>query len=121
MAYLESLAVRLRERLAGIPGSTERRMFGGLCFMISGRMCCGVVGDTLVVRVGPEGHEAALREPHARPMDFTGRPLLGFVYVAPAGLRSARALSAWITRAMDYASAAPKWSGSGRRSRGPRE
>lgn len=102
MVYDEALANRVRGTLVTVPGASERRMFGGVCFMLSGRMLCGVAGRDLMVRVGPDAYAASLRRPHARPMDFTGRPLLGFVYVAPAGLRSVRALSAWISRAMEY-------------------
>lgn len=112
MAYDEALARRVRRLLAPLPEFSERRMFGGLCFLLAGRMCCGVVGEDLVVRTGPEGHAAALRRPHARPMDFTGRPLRGFVYVAPAGLRSARGLRQWVDRAVafvaDAARASPR-------------
>jgi hypothetical protein len=75
VAYNEALAHRVREALAGRNGVTEKRMFGGLTFMLADKMCCGVVKDELMVRVGPEGYEAALKEPGAHPMDFTGRPL----------------------------------------------
>ena len=64
----------------------EERMFGGLAFMLNGHMCCGIVGDDLVVRTGLDRFEAALFRPHPRPMDFTGRPMRGFVYVSPPGL-----------------------------------
>ncbi len=107
MPYDEGLGRRLRDLLGDVPGSSERRMFGGLCFMLSGRMCCGVVGKDLVVRVGADAYEPALRERHARPMDFTGRPLRGFVYVAPAGCRTDRALGKWIRRAVEFLSGLP--------------
>jgi TfoX/Sxy family transcriptional regulator of competence genes len=100
MAYDEQLAERVRRSLAGTKGLAERKMFGGLCFLLRGNMCCGVVGDTLMVRVGPEAYESSLALPHAREMDFTGRPLRGMVYVAPDGLRNARALGEWLERAM---------------------
>jgi len=80
MAFDERLAQRIRQILKGARGVTEKRMFGGLCFLVRGKMCCGVERDHLVVRVGPEQYERALSKPHARPMDFTGRPLKGFVY-----------------------------------------
>jgi TfoX/Sxy family transcriptional regulator of competence genes len=107
MTYDPPLANRVRRALANVPDASERRMFGGLCFLLSGRMLCGVVGRDLVVRVGPDGYPAALRRPHARPMDFTGRPLRGFVYVGPGGHRNNRALTAWIRRAMEYVQALP--------------
>jgi TfoX/Sxy family transcriptional regulator of competence genes len=101
MAYDERLAERVRRAMpAGAP-LTEKRMFGGLTFMVNGVMCCGVLKDQLVVRVGKAGHDEAVAQPHARPMDFTGRPMRGFVYVKPEGLRTARALKAWIQRGLD--------------------
>ena len=107
MAYDEKLAQRVRSALATSRRVTEKKMFGGLAFLAGGRMCCGVLGDTLMVRVGPERHAAALSRPHARPMDFTGRPLTGFVYVAPAGIRSRQALTKWIGWSLEFASTLP--------------
>jgi len=107
MAFDEALAKRLRVRFRKVPKSSERRMFGGLCFLVSGRMCCGIVGRNLVVRVGPDGHDDALRYPHTRPMDFTGRPMRGFIYVGPPGLMTARSLSGWVERAIRYSRALP--------------
>ena len=75
MAYNERLADRMREVLADHKDITEKKMFGGLSFILGGNMCCGIVGDDLVVRVGPDSHEEALAKPDARPMDFTGRSL----------------------------------------------
>jgi hypothetical protein len=77
-------------------------MFGGLAFMVNGHMCCGVIGKDLVVRTGPNGFEEALRLPHARLMDFTGRPVKGFVFVSPAGYRSDRDLKSWTRRGLDF-------------------
>ena len=77
MAYDEKLAARVRDLLPGGNGLTERKMFGGLAFMLGGNMCCGVHGDELIVRVGPDRHEEALRSKHARPMHLTGRPMNG--------------------------------------------
>lgn len=107
MAFDEKLAARVRQLLADHPGITEQRMFGGLCFLLRGNMCCGIMGDTLMVRVGPEVYDAALAAPHAREMDFTGRPLKGMVYVAPAGLRTRSALSAWVARGASFAGRLP--------------
>lgn len=81
-------------------------MFGGLTFMVAGRMACGVVHDELMVRVGPDGHDAALAEPHTRPMDFTGRPMRGMVYVDPAGVASDADLASWLDRAISVATGA---------------
>ncbi len=107
MAYDETLAARVRTALADHPGLSEKRMFGGLCFLLDGNMCCGLVGDTLMVRVGPDAYEPALARPHAREMDFTGRPLRGMVYVAPAGVRTAAALASWVHRGTAFAASLP--------------
>lgn len=107
MAYSEELAERVRAALGGRAGVVERRMFGGLAFMLGGHMCCGIVGDDLMLRLGPDGGEAALAEPHTRPMDFTGRALRGFVYVAPEGTASDGGLAAWVGRAVRFAESRP--------------
>ena len=93
----EALCSKVRFVLAGEQGVSERRMFGGLCFSVDGAMACGVVGDELMVRVGPSQYDDALSDPHARPMDFTGRELRGFVFVSRAGFRG-EALAGWIAR-----------------------
>lgn len=111
MAYDEILADRIRSVLYHRKGITERRMFGGLAFMASGHMTCGVIKDELMVRVGPDAHDAALRRPHARPMDFTGRPLRGMVYVAAAGLRTDEALEAWVERGLSFTRSLPAKAG----------
>lgn len=95
MAYDEALAERIRGFLKG-PTVEERRMFGGLAFLVGGRMCCGVQDTDLMVRVPKDQHEEALRKPHVRPMDFTGRSLKGFVYVSAAGTRSTAELRRWV-------------------------
>jgi TfoX/Sxy family transcriptional regulator of competence genes len=85
----------------------EKKMFGGLCFMVNGNMCCGLTSTAFMVRVGPAQYEKALAQPQARPLDFTGRPLAGMVYVGPAGYRSEAALAKWVQRGVDYVSALP--------------
>ena len=102
MPFDETLAGRLRPLFRGKYSVKEKRMFGGLAFMINGHMCCGIVGKDLVVRTGPDGFEQALRRPHARPMDFTGRSMKGFVYVAPPGYRSDRDLKSLTRRGLDF-------------------
>jgi TfoX/Sxy family transcriptional regulator of competence genes len=79
-------------------------MFGGLCFVVNGAMCCGLTKADFMVRVGPAHYDNALAEAHARPMDFTGRPLAGMVYVEPEGLRSAAALTKWVERGLKFVS-----------------
>ena len=108
MAYNDVLAARIRTSLEGFPAVTERKMFGGIGFMVHGNMCCGVVNDDLMVRVGPDSHEASLALPHARPMDFTGRPMKGFVFVGPDGINDDGALSEWIDRGVTFAQSLPK-------------
>lgn len=82
-------------------------MFGGLAFMVNGHMCCGIVGENLVVRVGAEAYERALSQPHARAMDFTGRPMKGFVYVGPSGYRTAADLRKWVRKGLRFVSSLP--------------
>jgi hypothetical protein len=78
-------------------------MFGGLAFLVNGHMCCGIVGKDLMVRTGPDDYKTAVTRPHARPMDFTGRPMRGFVYVDAPGCRSPRDLNAWVQRGLRFA------------------
>lgn len=87
--------------------ATWEDQFGGLAFVINGHMCCGIVGNDLVVRVGADDHEDALSDHGARPMDFTARSMKGFVYVGPAGYRSAADLSRWIRRGVTFVLALP--------------
>jgi TfoX/Sxy family transcriptional regulator of competence genes len=96
MPYDERLAERVRTALAGVRGITERRMFGGIAFLLDGKMCVGVLNDELVVRSGPDRHAEALERAHARPMDFTGRPMSGMVYVGAAGVTRGAALKNWV-------------------------
>jgi TfoX/Sxy family transcriptional regulator of competence genes len=106
VAYDEELADRIRVLLADEPGLTERKMFGGLAFMIGGNMACGIVKDELMLRLGAEGADAALDEPHVREMDFTGRPMTGMVYVERAGLDDA-GVRRWVERAAGFAHSLP--------------
>ncbi|MCB9513858.1 MAG: TfoX/Sxy family protein [Candidatus Latescibacteria bacterium] len=108
MAYDERLADRVRKFLASRRGVTEKRMFGGICWLVHGNMACGIVHDLLMVRVGPDSFEDALARPHTRPMDFTGRPSRGMVYVEPAGVKAGSALAAWVKRGADFAASLPK-------------
>ena len=107
MAYDEALADRVRHVLGRHKELTEKKMFGGITFMLRGNMCCGVTKEDLVVRVGAEQYEKVLVEPHARPMDFTGRSMKGFVYVGPGGYRSDEALARWVKRGVDFALSLP--------------
>ena len=102
MAYDEDLADRVREVVPADAEVTEQKMFGGLAFLLSGRMFVGIVGSELMVRIGAEAAERALERDHVREMDFTGRPMKNMVFVQPAGLRGP-ALGQWVTAAADYA------------------
>jgi TfoX/Sxy family transcriptional regulator of competence genes len=106
VAYDEALADRVRAVLAEEDGLSERKMFGGLAFMLHGNMACGIVKDELMLRLGPEGADSALDRPHVRQMDFTGRPMTGMVFVAQAGLEG-DALGDWVARAVGYARVLP--------------
>jgi TfoX/Sxy family transcriptional regulator of competence genes len=107
MSYDEKTAERIRKVLAERDDVGERKMFGGLCFMVNDRMCVGLTSEALMVRVGPDAHEDALAQPHARPMDFTGRVMRGFVFVDPPGFRTPASLARWVKRGVDFALVAP--------------
>lgn len=103
--YDETLATRVRLQLAAVP-FTERKMFGGLCIMLNGNMACGVMGEELMVRTGPANHSDALARPYARPMDFTGRPMRGMVFVAAEGLDD-ESLAEWVELGANFAGSLP--------------
>ncbi len=103
MAYDERLAERVRAALAGERGISERKMFGGLAFLVDGKMCVGVLHDELMVRTGRERYAEALRRPHARPMDFTGRATTGMVYAGAPGIARSAALQRWLELALTAA------------------
>lgn len=107
MAYDERLATRVRDVVAGRAAITEKKMFGGLCFLSQGSMFAGIQGDTLMARVGPDRHAEALRRPHARVMDFTGRPMKGFLYIDPEGVAEDDDLRAWIRLCLAFVDTLP--------------
>jgi hypothetical protein len=102
MAFDEKLAKRLRPIFSGDYHLKEMKMFGGLAFMVNGHMCCGIIGDDLVVRTGPDAFDSVIKLPHARPMDFSGRPMKGFVYVGAPGYKTDSALKKWVQRGLDF-------------------
>jgi len=108
MAYDEALAERVRRAVGRRDAVTEKKMFGGIAFLLDRKTFCGVVKDDLMVRVGPERYEQALSAPHARPMDFTGRPMTGYVFVGPAGTRTERAVRSWVDKAIAFVSTLPE-------------
>ena len=104
MAYDEDVAARLRTVLSDEQDVREQKMFGGIAFMVDGKMAVGVIGDDLLLRLGERNAEAALdEEPHARPMDFTGKPMRNMIFLAPAGFAGDDALRAWVGRAVAFA------------------
>lgn len=107
MAYDEGLAHRIREALADQPGLTEKKMFGGIAFMVQGNMACGVSGEEIMVRVGPDKMDSAVSHPHVRPADMSGRPMKGWVLVEPEGYELDEALEAWVKRGVGFALSLP--------------
>lgn len=107
MPYDEATADRVRCALRRAQGLSEKKMFGGIAFLIHGHMACGVLEKSLVLRLGNEGAEKALSEKHVRPMDFTGKPMKSMVYVDPAGFRDDDALRNWLRRALALARSLP--------------
>jgi len=107
MAYEEQLAIRVRRILAGRRDIEEKAMFGGLAFMARGHMCCGLVNDRLMVRVDQDAYDSLLDAPGVRPMDFTGKPMRGFLYVAGAGISTPKKLHTWVSRALAFAASLP--------------
>lgn len=107
MSYDEGLAQRLREALQPHRGISEKKMFGGIAFMSRGYMFVGIIGDVLMARIGPEYYEQALSRPHVRVMDFTGKPMKGYVFVDPPGFESDVALADWVEQCHRFVQSLP--------------
>jgi len=107
VAYNERLADRIRGIVGDGPGLTERKMFGGIAFMLNGNTFCGITRDDLMARVGPERFDEALSQPGARPMDFTGRPMKGIAFVAPKGYATNEQLRGWVEQTLDFVRSLP--------------
>jgi TfoX/Sxy family transcriptional regulator of competence genes len=107
LSYDPEAAERVRRLLSGRDDVVEKKMVGGLSFLVNGNMCCGVTGTALMVRVGADGREQALREPHVRPMQLAGRARSGFISVEPAGFAADDALARWVQRGVDFVSGLP--------------
>ena len=107
MAYDVHLADRIRSIMNTAGEFSEKKMFGGLTFLVNGQMCCGVLKNDLVLRLTPEQADTALRQPHTRPMDFTGKPMKSMIYVSPLGTDSDQALEAWVHSAVSLTRTAP--------------
>lgn len=107
MAFDSILADRIRRQLGQRPGLIEKKMFGGLAFLLNGNMCCGVHGTAMIVRFDPQQSEMALREPFTRPFDLTGKPMKGWLLVEAQGLTDEATLAEWVKTGVDYAAALP--------------
>jgi TfoX/Sxy family transcriptional regulator of competence genes len=107
MAYDEGLTWRIRQLLEEIPELVEKKMFGGVGFILMGNMACGVNGSDLIVRVGPAGYQQALALPHTRVFDLTGRPISGWIVVEADGVADDALLDAWVQRGVDFARSLP--------------
>jgi TfoX/Sxy family transcriptional regulator of competence genes len=107
MAFDEALAARVRVVLSGTETVAEKKMFGGIAFLVNGNMCCGVNGDDLILRLDPAETEDALGRPHVRMFDMTGRPMKGWVLVASGGVATDDELRSWIARGVDFAASLP--------------
>ncbi len=107
MAYSEELAERIRDVIGGRSGVSERKMFGGVAWMVNGNMACGVIGEDLMVRLDRDEAERVLAEDDVGPMEFTGRPMRGFVTVDAAGISAASGLSRWVDAGADFAASLP--------------
>ncbi|MGB4068847.1 MAG: TfoX/Sxy family protein [Nitrospira sp.] len=107
MACYERLAERIRDYLNHRKGLEEKRIFGGLCFMLNGHLCCGIEKDRLMGRVMPDRYETLLSKPYARKMDLTGKPLKGFLFISKADYRMASGLTSWLDEAVECAKLKP--------------
>jgi TfoX/Sxy family transcriptional regulator of competence genes len=106
MGYNLKLAERIRSQLDGVP-FVEKKMFGGVGFLLNGNMACGVNKDNLIVRVDPEKHSALLKKPHAKPFDLTGKPMKGWLLIEADGFRTDKQLNAWVKEGVEFASTLP--------------
>ena len=107
MAYDQILAERIRAALPDVPGLTEKKMFGGIGFLVYGNMACGVSRESLIVRINPDASAAALAEPNVRVFDMTGRPMKGWILVEPAGVEADEDLKRWIDQGLAFAQSLP--------------
>ena len=107
MAYDQDLAQRVRLMLAGVAGLDEKKMFGGVGFLVQGNMACGVHGNDLIVRIGPDRHAEALEQPHTKVFDLTGKPMAGWILVTPSGVTSDADLEKWVVQGLEFAKMLP--------------
>ena len=108
MSYNETLADRVRTALIGRGSVEEKHMMGGLTLMVNGKLCVGILGDDLMARIDPDGYETALKKTGCREMNFTGRPMKGFVFISPLGTNKKEDLDYWVNLALDFNAIAKK-------------
>ena len=108
MAYDEALAQRIRAALPGVPGIIEKKLFGGIAFLVDGNMACGMSKDNLMVRLSPDATDAALAQPNVRAFDMTGRPMKGWVLVEPAAIQRDDDLKRWGDQGVSFAQSLPR-------------
>jgi TfoX/Sxy family transcriptional regulator of competence genes len=108
MSYDENLAHRIRTLLKGMRGLQEKKLFGGVGFLLNGNMACGVHKDSLIVRIEPEGATAALRQPPVRPFEISGRPMQGWILVSAEGCRKSATLAKWVNMSVTFAKSLPR-------------
>lgn len=102
MAYSGKLADRIREKLAHLPQVEEKKMMGGLVFMVNDKMCVGVMKDEMMCRIDPELHASCVEKPGCRTMDFTNRPMIGYVLISDDGMKTEKELDYWIGLCLDF-------------------
>lgn len=107
MSFDATLASRIRKALDSRNDLIEKHMFGGVCFMIRGRMCCGIIDSSLMVRLDPAEADRFADHPHVRPMDFTGKPMRGYLFVDAEGIHSPKALESWVDRSVEFIETMP--------------
>ena len=107
MAYSEGLAIRMRAELGRARGLQEKKLFGGIGFLVNGNMACGVHGQNMLVRLGTADYEAALKMPHVKVFDMTGRPMKGWIFVEKRGYEAKEALRRWIVKSVEFAKSLP--------------
>jgi TfoX/Sxy family transcriptional regulator of competence genes len=106
MAFNEKITDRIREALVHLPSVEEKYMFGGVCFMVNKKMCIGVVKDEMMCRIDPLLEEDVLEKVGCRPMDFTGRPMKGYIYINEDGMKTKKTFAYWINLCLDFNSKA---------------
>ncbi|MBE0699141.1 MAG: TfoX/Sxy family protein [Anaerolineaceae bacterium] len=107
MAFDEQLASRIKATLGPGSGVVEKKMFGGVAYLINGNMACGVHGNRMIVRIGPERYQDDLTKPHIHPFDLTGKPMAGWIVVDPLGISTGADLNYWIDRGMEFVRTLP--------------